>query len=138
MRLIALAAFAGLLTTAAQGDESTVSYNLAPGTCSKPIAIPANNRAVILAGTSIEIGNGGTGMVSLLRLNRPGGNVIIWAGTDYPLGTERGESTAAGTLIMYLDSAGYVQVLTAGSTHIQVCSSSLNSQNGNGYLTFTY
>jgi len=139
MRLIALAAFAALLTTAAHADTTTTSFNLAPGACGSPIAVPANNKPVIIAGPNIQNGNRGTGMVSLIRANGFNNPLLLWAGTDLAFGAERSLAGGPGTVIMYLDGAAeWVTLQSATSTHIQVCNSSNNGSNAVGYLTFTY
>jgi hypothetical protein len=138
MRLILAAAIAGLLTSAAHGDEITTYYNLAPGACTKPISVPVYSKPVILAGTDLQNGNRGTGMVSLLRAIGSNDPYLVWAGTDVHRGTETGFSPIAGITMFFLDDAGSVYIQTAPSTHIQVCNSSDNLGNAFGYLTFTY
>ncbi|HEY4115624.1 MAG TPA: hypothetical protein VGM17_16330 [Rhizomicrobium sp.] len=140
---IAAAAAAATLAFAAsaQADENTVSYNVAPGACSKPINVPANNKAVVLAGTTITYLDRGEGQVTLLRANSGGDPLLDWAGTDYYYGYEKGfqETFTSPAVIMYLDYWGYISVETAPSLHIQVCNSSSNRYgNAIGYLTFMY
>jgi hypothetical protein len=54
MRLIAIAASAGLLTSAgAYAGQSTVSYDLKPGACTKAIAVPVKNKPVLVMGSQI-------------------------------------------------------------------------------------
>ena len=138
MRLIALAAFAALLTTAAHADTTTTSFNLAPGACGSPIAVPVNNKPVIIAGANIQTGDRGTGLVSLIRANGYNNPLLLWSGTDFSIGVENSLAAGPGTRIMNLDAAGHVMLQSAASTHIQVCNSSDNSANAVGYLTFTY
>ncbi|HEY4115622.1 MAG TPA: hypothetical protein VGM17_16320 [Rhizomicrobium sp.] len=116
---------------------STVSYNVAAGSCSHPIAIPANNRPVLTMGTMIMYPYDGEGIVTLFRGNTQ--NTIVWAGVDFAAGTQNHSSSNPGDHLMSLDSNGYVDVQTAQSTHIQVCaSSSFPLPRAAGYLTFAY
>jgi len=138
MRLFAPAAFAALITTAAHADTTTLSFNVAPGACGAPIAVPANNKPVIIAGANMQNTDRGTGMVSLIRANGFNNPLLLWAGTDYAVGVEKDGAVNAGRLIMYLDAEQLVMLQSAASTHIQVCNSPSNSLNALGYLTFTY
>src|SRR5436309_7057729 len=52
MILAAGATFA--LAASAHAAQKTVAFNVAPGSCGAPIAVPANNRPVILAGTNTQ------------------------------------------------------------------------------------
>jgi hypothetical protein len=133
----AAAAAATILTFAsAQADESTVGYNVAPGACSKPIAIPANNKPVVIAGTSIVSDDPGTGQVTLLRNTNANPHYLLWSGADFFAGAEKGSTSAASTLIMYLDVSGKIAVLSAASSSLTVCASVSFSEHAVGYLTF--
>ncbi|HEY4116166.1 MAG TPA: hypothetical protein VGM17_19065 [Rhizomicrobium sp.] len=136
--IAALLATTFAFAASAQADESTISYSLVPGACSKPMAVPANNKPVILAGTHITAGNRGAGQVTLLRANSDPA-LLDWAGVDNVHGVESGSSATDYTRIMYLDSIGYVSVTVAPSTHIKVCNGSTNpAPRAIGYLTFVY
>lgn len=128
------------LAASANADQITSSYNLTGGTCTKPIAVPANNKPVILAGTSIQLNDGGNGQVTLLRYNSSSPAYLLWSGVDYHHGLEAGTATAAGTIIMYLDSIGYTTVQSANSAHVMVCTSGANDGGDHaiGYITFFY
>jgi hypothetical protein len=65
MILAAGATFA--LAASAHAAQKTVAFNVAPGSCGAPIAVPANNRPVILAGTNTQQTDRGEGQVTLLR-----------------------------------------------------------------------
>jgi hypothetical protein len=127
------------LTCAAAADEKIVPYNVGPGgACSPPIAIPANNKGVFIVGTSITPGDEGQGHVSLLRTT--GSNQIIsWAGADFANGPVRGLALGTETTrIMSLNYAGNLDLLTAPSAHLMVCSAKGAVGRSIGYLTFTY
>ncbi|HEY4115626.1 MAG TPA: hypothetical protein VGM17_16340 [Rhizomicrobium sp.] len=123
------------LATAAQADENTVSYNLQPNTCSKPIAVPANNKPVILAGTTITYGDRAEGHVVLQRATA-NSQLLSWEGDDYYYGREIGFTSGTGSIIMYLDYGGGVSVQTDGPAHIKVCNVATFAEQG--YLTFMY
>jgi hypothetical protein len=94
-----------------------VGYNLAPGAVSAPITVPAN-RPVQLVGVSLTSPIEGVGQVSLLRSSA---GFVKWAGFSYYDPTIRANnSTVAGTLIVYLGTASYVYVETAGPSSIRV------------------
>jgi hypothetical protein len=138
--IVAAMAAALALAGSARADEETIGYNLARGTCTKPIAVPANLKPVILAGTTIQQGDGGDGQVTLLRYNNATPNYLLWTGMDHYQGVDVGTATTGSAVIMYLDAVGYVTVQSAASTHIQVCNSGSNDGGPNavGYLTFFY
>ncbi|HEY4113378.1 MAG TPA: hypothetical protein VGM17_04890 [Rhizomicrobium sp.] len=121
---------------AAQATESTISYSVAGGTCSSPIAVPANNKAVLVMGTGIIWPYNGVGFVSLLRGNTSG--ILSWSGTGLKDGTIGAYAFTAGTHIMWLDFATTVDLQTASSTHIQVCNTGSDIAHAAGYLTFIY
>jgi hypothetical protein len=138
--LCTLAAFISPLALAAPGlaDEATSSFGLAAGTCSKPIAIPVNNRPVHLMGAAINF-YVGVGHVTILRLS-DANHLLVWDGDDFFIGREHGASSAPNVHIMYLDSTqGKVDVQTAASGYIQVCNAADNAYSPVfGYLTFIY
>jgi hypothetical protein len=142
MRLIAVAAFAGLLATAAHAGQSTVSYDLKPGACTKPIAVPIKNKPVLVMGSQITPAQQAGGHVSLVLASIKGSeNVLSWAGTDFFAGEERNYavSHSANVHIMWLDFSGNVDVQSTYSTHLQVCNKTSSPiQHAIGYLTFMY
>src|SRR5689334_13167167 len=103
LTIAAAMATAFAIGSTAKGDEKTVSYNVAPGVCSPPIAVPANNRPVTVSGTQIAAQRVGAGQVTLMRSTQTPS--LIWAGVDYYQGVERGYALIndTGTLIMFLD-----------------------------------
>ncbi|HEY4113377.1 MAG TPA: hypothetical protein VGM17_04885 [Rhizomicrobium sp.] len=120
----------------ALADETTASFNLTPGTCTNPIAIPANNKPVMVMGTTITVSFRGEGHVVMQRYGSQ--NLLEWAGTDYYAGTENNFSEAPGAHIMWLDYNGKVDLQSATSSHVQVCNSASASGPRAGYLTFIY
>ena len=124
--------------TRGSADEATVSYALAAGACSKPIAVPANNKPVHVLGTQINF-YAGVGEVALLRLGAAG-HQLYWEGSDLFAGRESGSTVNPNVHIMYLDSTqGKVDVQTAGSGYVKVCNAADNSYSPvAGYLTFLY
>lgn len=138
--IVAAMAASFALAASAQADETTVGYNLARATCTKPILVPANNKPIILAGTTIQQGDGGDAQVTLLHSTKSTPQYLLWLGADYHVGTEKGASNTAGTLIMYLDAVGYVSVQVVNANNIQVCNSGSNDGglNAVGYITFFY
>lgn len=137
--LLAFVAATLAATASAHAGQKTVGYKLFANTCSNPIAIPANNTPVIMAGANIEASEPGVGQVTLLRHPQGPNPFLQWVGTDYGAGAERGISNTALTTIMYLDADRMVPVLVADSTHIEVCvASSYPAGSANGFLTFTY
>jgi hypothetical protein len=80
---------------------SVVSFNLAPGADSAPIALPAN-RPVLVMGVTTTTGYQGVGQVTLLRAP---GQFIEWTGLDSPIssGIASGFSPAPGYHIVYID-----------------------------------
>jgi len=139
MTVVALATAFAFAAVSVAADETKTSYNLLPGTCTKPIAIPVNNAPVLMMGNSITANDRESAMVTITRANANQPTPLLsWAGTDFSVGTERGFAAGPGTIIMNLDSVPYISVQTAASTHIQVCNSSSNPGNGVGYLTFIY
>jgi len=124
------------LATFAHADESTISYNLLPGTCTKPIAVPANNKPVNVSGTNITHGDRGIAQASLLRANATS-PLLAWVGLDVT-GSVTNNSSSVGTHIVFLDNAGFVDLSTAASTHIQICNAVDSGAYATGYLTFTY
>ncbi|HEY4114132.1 MAG TPA: hypothetical protein VGM17_08735 [Rhizomicrobium sp.] len=138
---LAVVAWTLAMTAWAQADETTIGYNQAPGTCTKPIAIPANNKPVLILGAQINGGDRGTGQVTLIRTGTGANQILYWSGYDGYHGLETGFAYAGGVgyRLMYLDGGGYVDVESAASTHIQVCNSSSNAAgDAAGYLTFMY
>jgi hypothetical protein len=112
---IAAAAATLALAISAKADEKIVSYNLTPGACSAPIAIPLNNMPVALSGTDLEPGYEGVGQVEIVRANKNSTPVLTWTGTDFPTGTRTGYTSAADVHIISLDSGAYVDIKTAAS-----------------------
>jgi hypothetical protein len=140
MRLIAVTAFAGLLATAAHADQRTNSYSLTPGTCTAPIAVPVNNKPIFIMGSQTTFEEEGGGHVSFVRTNGPS-PLLTWAGIDYHAGEERAYSAGhtAGVHIMWLDYGGFVDLQTAASDRLQVCSAGNNPlSRAVGYLTFMW
>ena len=137
--VVALAATLMLASLATKADETKTSFNVAPGACTNPIAIPANNTPVLMMGNSITYDDRESALVTITRAYKfqpyP---VLTWAGTDFFIGTEKGFAFDPGIIIMYLDTPGYIYVQSAASTHVQVCNSSKDTKNGIGYLTFIY
>jgi len=135
-----VAAFASVLPSAAGATQSTVNYNVAIGTCSKPIAVPANNKPVLIMGTQIAYGYRGEGYVTIIRYTNNNRQLLEWAGTDYNTSVARGFSNGAGEHIMWLDyTPSYVDLQSAASAHIQVCNNASNPfGTAAGYLTFFY
>lgn len=123
---------------AASAAQTTVGYSLTPGKCTKPIAVPANNKPVQMMGTQFVYPVSGMGQVVLLRTT--GSNQVLqWAGVDFAHGLEQSYNDVAGWRIMALDYYGQVEVQTAASAHVQVCSTADNPHSPSaGYLTFTY
>ena len=137
MRLILAAAIA-LTASAAQADTTTLPFHVAPGKCAQSIGVPINNKPVIVVVADVQNGDPGTGMVSLVRDTRSTSPFLLWAGTDFENGVERGLASTGGIPIMYVDAGGLVSLQSASSAHIRVCNSSSNGSNAVGYLTFTY
>ncbi|HEY4113376.1 MAG TPA: hypothetical protein VGM17_04880 [Rhizomicrobium sp.] len=138
-----VAAFAAVASAQADETVSTVSYNVTPGTCSNPIAVPVNNRPVLVMGTGFNTGEEGVGETALLRANSSPA-LLDWAGTSVwaninAISPERGWSENASVHIMWISYSGYVDLQTAGSTHVMVCNSSGSPlAHATGYLTFIY
>jgi len=139
MRLILAIVAATYASASAEADETTVPYNQAPGTCSAPIAVPANNKPVTLTGTMITKGFEGEGHATLLRTT--GTNQLLsWEGSDFHTSREVGFTKVSGAVIISTDYLGDVTVQSSASAHLQVCvaTGSLGGAHGIGYLTFTY
>ncbi len=134
---LAVVATALALAGPVRADQITVSYNVARGFCSKPIAVPANNKPILLAGTNLEDVDPGEGHVTLLHVPGAGG-YLSWEGSDSSEAHISGHGSTAGLLIMYLDQSSYVAVETYNSSRIYVCNSQSNDYNAFGYLTFFY
>jgi len=80
MRLILIAAATLAMNVSAYGTETTVTYNVSPGSCSHGIAIPANLKPVIVSADNIQAGDEGAAQITILRQNKQ--SILIWTGTD--------------------------------------------------------
>ena len=137
-----VAAFAAV-SAQADVNTTTVSFNLIPGACSAPIAVPVNNKPVLVMGSSFNFDEEGVGETALVRANASPA-LLDWAGTSVwatkdALGTERNFSNVDGTHIMFVGYGGFVDLQSATSTHVKVCNASGSPlAHAAGYLTFIY
>jgi hypothetical protein len=106
-----------------------ISYSLAPGVSSAAIT-PVTNKSVLIMGCSTS--ESGVGQVSFLH--RPGAG-MYWLGLESYAGSTTsitgGESSTAGTHIMWISSANNVDIEVAGADTIII----RNSQGVLGTIT---
>ncbi len=112
-------------------NAAFISYNLAAGANSAPIA-PATNRSVLVMGCCTTASDSGVGQVSLLHI--PSGG-FAWVGLHSyaPAAISSGISVgAAGVLIVWIDSSHTVDIQSASADTIQVHNfSTTTTQAGN-------
>lgn len=135
--LCVLATCIGLscLTHSAEATESTIGYEVPPGTCSNAIAVPANKPVMLRASQDGEFV--GVGQLTFLHATKYPES-LSWVGISYYFPVLlRGSSTTPGTHIMTI-GAPAVEIRVAGSFHIAVCNPSNTGYDAEGYLTFTY
>lgn len=122
----------------AHATQTTTSYNVAPGACSLPIAIPANNKPVTLSVSSITNFNRATASATIVHVNGYNNPLVAWSGVDSVNGVESNNTNAGGATIVYADASGYTTVQTASVSAIKVCNSNSNPRSAIGYITFSY
>jgi len=135
-----LSAFAAMLAFSgpAYATQSTTSYNVAPGACSAPIAIPANNLPVTVTSSNVTNFDRATTIMVLARATGYNNKLLSWNGVDSQ-GLQQGSTNGLDSLMMYIDASGYVSIKSIDTAHIKVCNASnTNAGNALGYLTFSY
>ena len=106
-------------------NAAYITYNLAANTTSAPI-MPVTNKSVLVMGCCTT--NRGVGHVSLLH--SPGAG-FVWAGVDYAGGVTQGSDNMGGRHIVYLDSLGYVEIVTASADTILIHNADTVTKAGN-------
>ena len=117
--------------TFATPNSAFISYSLAAGANSAPIA-PATNRSVLVMGCCTNVF--GVGQVSLLHLP---GNGIVWVGLESPNSTTggatitSGANNSAGTHIVSIEISHNVDIQVASLDTILVHNGSTGTRAGN-------
>ena len=101
-------------------NAAFISYSLAPGANSAAIT-PATNRSVLVMGCCTTSGPQSVGQVSLLHVPSA---LITWVGLESyngsPSTITSGDSTTAGTHIVYIDFNHQVSIQVASADTIRV------------------
>ncbi len=108
---------------------AVVSYNLAGGANSAPIALPPS-RPVLVMGVNTTSGEEGVGQVTLVR--RPG-EYIKWIGLETPglAAITSGGTGTAGAHIVYIDLDLFVDIQVNDPDTIRVHNGSTGTRTGN-------
>jgi hypothetical protein len=111
---------------------SVVSYNLAPGANSAPIALPAN-RPVFVMGVTTTLSEGSVGQATLLRV---AGDFIAWTGLEsyasgFPSSMAGGLDNVTGAHIVFLDYSHAVDIEVSGPDAIRIHNGSTAQRAGN-------
>jgi hypothetical protein len=132
--LCGLAAFA----TPAYASDKKVTYNLAAGAKSAPIAIPATDTPVSLTCVQNSVGFRGVGQATILRVGSVLPKFLEWVGTDIATSAvTSGFSSIAGTHIIYCDYEGKtVDLQVEDANHIQIVNN--NSSQATGVINFVW
>jgi hypothetical protein len=111
---------------------SVVSFNLAPGENSAPIALPAN-RPVFVMGVTTTLSEGSVGQATLLRVPS---DFIAWTGLEsYASGFSPsiagGLDNVTGAHIVFLDYSHVVDIEVSGPDAIRIHNGSASQRAGN-------
>jgi hypothetical protein len=116
-------------------QEKDITYNLAAGAVSAPIAMPAS-QAVFVMGVNRTIGNRGVGQATLLN-SGVAPLFIEWTGVESPAAAAitSGFSGVPGTHILFIDFSHTVDIevgplSTAGQPTIQLHNTNAAAQTG--------
>lgn len=120
-----------------QGPSGTViSYNLAAGADSAPIAVAADKPIFIVANNTTS-GDRGTGFISL---EHPAGAFLEWSGLNStsaaaatPTATG-GFSSTAGTVMLTFDFGGNVTLRVADANHFVIHNGATSAQTGSVWI----
>ncbi|MGO9740732.1 MAG: hypothetical protein ACLPN5_04325 [Roseiarcus sp.] len=108
------------LAAPARADETQVTYTVAAGATSAPIAVPASNTPVSLTCVSNTAGYRGVGQATMLKVGPPA--FLEWVGMDIATGAiASGYAGTAGTHVIYCSYTDeYVEIQVYSDTQIQV------------------
>jgi hypothetical protein len=110
-------------------NAAFISYNLAPGAITGPIA-PVANQAVAVTGVQTTLGYRGVGQVTLLRVP---GSFLEWVGLESPSAAAitSGFSGTPGTHIVYLDFSHQVDIEVNTTDTFRIHNGSTGQRTGN-------
>jgi len=117
-------------------NAAFISYNLAPGANSAAIT-PAANKSVLVMGCSTA-NDPGVGQVSLLRYPS---TLIQWVGLESYYSQEpitQGRSGIAGTHIVYIDYAHWVDIRMASADTILIHNNPVSASTLAGNVTLIW
>ncbi len=111
-----------------------ISFNLAAGGSSAPIAVAADTPIFIVANTT-TVGDRGTGSMSLEHAQ---GSFLEWTGVNASEGAAPtlagGFTSTAGTSMITIDSSGNVKLEVADADHFVVHNASGGSRTGTVWI----
>jgi hypothetical protein len=114
-------------------NAAFISYSLAAGANSAAIT-PATNRSVLVMGCCTTGADQGVGQVSLLHIPS---SFITWVGLDsFGTGITSGESSTAGTHIVYIDGSHFVAIEVASVDTIRIHNGGSGTLAGNVTLVW--
>jgi hypothetical protein len=134
-KIAASVVFLGLSVVSAHASETSILYDLFPGTCKVLSIFSMHNVPVhVMAANDATGGNPGVGEVTITSLTHFNGVEMMWIGMDTQTnGIISGQGNVSGTHLMWLGPNVEIQVWDG--THIRVCNLDATNRKNRGTIT---